>query len=42
MDPNALPIPNKKVKLFECREGCGRSFAEESLAKHEGICKKVF
>eukprot|EP01016_Furgasonia_blochmanni_P006810 TRINITY_DN12730_c0_g2_i2.p1 TRINITY_DN12730_c0_g2~~TRINITY_DN12730_c0_g2_i2.p1 ORF type:complete len:486 (+),score=88.40 TRINITY_DN12730_c0_g2_i2:75-1460(+) len=30
------------VELIPCPEGCGRSFKEESLAKHVKVCKKVF
>jgi len=29
------------ANLIPCRV-CGRNFAEESLAKHEGVCQKVF
>ncbi|KAL4480514.1 hypothetical protein ABPG72_022269 [Tetrahymena utriculariae] len=33
--------PQQK-QLFECSQGCGRKFNQESLSKHEKICKKVF
>lgn len=29
-------------QLYKCSEGCGRSFKEEALERHEKICKKVF
>lgn len=29
-------------KLYECPEGCGRSFRRQALEKHVKICKQVF
>jgi len=29
-------------QLFECPEGCGRSFRKEALERHIKVCKKVF
>ncbi|CAK91220.1 unnamed protein product (macronuclear) [Paramecium tetraurelia] len=29
-------------KLYQCPEGCGRSFNAKALEKHSKICKKVF
>ena len=29
-------------RLFECPEGCGRSFRKQVLQKHIKVCKKVF
>lgn len=29
-------------RLFECPEGCGRTFKRNALEKHIKICKKVF
>ncbi|KAL4438112.1 hypothetical protein ABPG74_016891 [Tetrahymena malaccensis] len=33
---------SQQDQLFECSQGCGRKFNQESLHKHEKICKKVF
>ena len=30
------------VELFECVEGCGRSFVKEALKHHEKACKRIF
>jgi hypothetical protein len=32
----------KREKLYECNEGCGRKFNLKALEKHEPNCKKVF
>ena len=32
----------ENIELVECPQGCGRSFAKKSIAKHSKICKKVF
>ena len=29
-------------ELVECREGCGRKFNPDSIAKHEAVCQQVF
>jgi hypothetical protein len=29
-------------ELVTCREGCGRKFTSDRIAKHEGVCRKVF
>ena len=29
-------------RLFDCPEGCGRSFKREALEKHIKVCKSVF
>lgn len=29
-------------RLFDCPEGCGRSFKREALEKHMKVCKTVF
>lgn len=29
-------------RIFECPEGCGRSFRKKALSKHTKICKKIF
>eukprot|EP00824_Muranothrix_gubernata_P016643 TRINITY_DN3429_c0_g1_i1.p1 TRINITY_DN3429_c0_g1~~TRINITY_DN3429_c0_g1_i1.p1 ORF type:complete len:292 (+),score=45.70 TRINITY_DN3429_c0_g1_i1:31-876(+) len=31
-----------EIAVYPCSKGCGRSFAAESLARHEKICEKVF
>ena len=33
---------DKFEDVFECPEGCGRSFKQDALEKHIKICKKVF
>ena len=33
--------PAVEPTLFPCKE-CGRSFVQESLQRHQKICKKIF
>jgi hypothetical protein len=41
--PAELDVADEEdLELIPCPEGCGRSFKEESLAKHVKVCKKVF
>lgn len=28
--------------MFKCNQGCQRTFNQESIQKHQEICKKVF
>ncbi|EER10644.1 conserved hypothetical protein [Perkinsus marinus ATCC 50983] len=33
--------PEEQMRMVKCQQ-CGRSFNEESIGKHEGVCRKVF
>ncbi|KAF4740306.1 zinc finger, C2HC-type containing [Perkinsus olseni] len=40
-EPGVGEYPEEQIRMIRCHQ-CGRSFNEESLEKHERVCRKVF